>query len=69
MNELSKADAERIRTKYIQRLDTVISEIKENFQEMDFENTNKHQSMNELCEETVKICTDAKNKLEQMIFY
>lgn len=68
MGELSKADAERLRRTYLKTLDDTITKIREEFREMDFENTDKQMAMERLCEDTVRVCQQARSRLNGMMF-
>ena len=45
MGELSKADAEKRRSRYISRIQDVKSKVREDFEEMDFENAKERTEM------------------------
>lgn len=45
MGELSKADAEKRRSRYISRIQDVKNKVREDFEEMDFENAKERTEM------------------------
>ena len=63
MLELSKSDAQRIRQKYIERLDETVKEIERHFQDMDIANTNIDDDMYMLMLKTMAVCVNAKKQL------
>ena len=63
MFELSKNDAQRIRQKYIEKLDETIKEIEKYFQDMDIANTNIDDSIYMLMLQTMALCADVQRRI------
>lgn len=63
MLELSKSDAQKIRQKYLERLDETIKEIEKHFQDMDISNTNIDDRIYMLMLQTMAVCANAQRRL------
>lgn len=68
MGELSSWDAESKKNYYRRILEKAKKNVRENFEEMDFENANKRSDMENIIEEIEEACQAKMNELDGMGF-